>query len=79
MRELPDASFRVRSAALAGSSAEIEHVRRPGALAGDAVQAIGLVARPGVFGEVICGDSQNGSQESNLRRTFSVMRDTLLS
>ena len=35
-------------------------------------------ALPGVSGKVIRGHPQNGSQESNLRRTFSVMRDTLL-
>ena len=34
---------------------------------------------PGVSGKAIRGDPQNDSQESNRRRTFSVMRDTLLS
>ena len=47
--ELVDASSLVRGLRLVKSAAEIEHVRRAGALADDAVEAIFRAARPGVL------------------------------
>ena len=47
--ELVDASSLVRGSRLVKSAAEIEHTRRAGALADDAVEAIFRAARPGVL------------------------------